>query len=72
MKVGVLLNKIDCFWELLEEKVFFLILSRYFLDFIDVIVKDERKKEKKEIEGRDVSIIFDGIIYVVEVLNIIL
>lgn len=49
MKVGVLLNKIDCFWELLEEEVFFLIMSRYFLDFIDVIVKDERKKVKEEI-----------------------
>ena len=72
MKAGVPLNKIDCFQELLEEEEFSLTLSRHLSDFIDVIAKDERKKVKEEIEGRDVSIIFDGTTHVAEALNIIL
>lgn len=39
---------------------------------MDVIAKDERKKVKEEIEGRDVSFIFDGTTHVAEALNIIL
>lgn len=38
---------------------------------IDVIKKEEKDKVKREIVGRNVFIIFDGIIYVVEVLNIV-
>lgn len=38
---------------------------------IDVINKEEKEKVKREIVGRNVFIIFDGIIYVVEVLNIV-
>ena len=72
MKAGVPLNKIDCFRELLEEKAFSLTSSRHLSDFIDVIAKDERKKVKEEIEGRDVSIIFNGTTHVAEALNIIL
>ena len=72
MKVGVPLNKIDCFRELLEEEAFSLTSSRHLSDFIDVIGKDERKKEKEEIEGRDASIIFDRTTHVAEALNIIL
>lgn len=37
---------------------------------IDVINK-EKEKVKKEIVGRNVFVIFDGTIYVVEVVNII-
>ena len=68
MKVGVPLNKIDCFQELLEEEAFSLTLSRHLSDFIDVkiIAKDERKKVKEEIEGRD------GTSHVAEAQNIIL
>ena len=72
MKAGVPLNKIDCFRELLEEEAFSLTSSRHLSDFIDVIGKDERKKEKEEIEGRDASIIFDRTTHVAEALNIIL
>lgn len=72
MKAGVPLNKIDCFRELLEEEAFSLTSSRHLSDLIDVIGKDERKKEKEEIEGRDGSIIFDGTTHVAEALNIIL
>ena len=71
MKAGVPLNKIDCFRELLEEEAFSL-TSSHLSDFIDVIAKDERKKVKEEIEGRDVSIIFDGTTHVAEAVNIIL
>ena len=55
-----------------EEEAFSLTSSRHLSDFKDVIAKDERKKEKEEIEGRDVSIIFDGTTHVAEALNIIL
>ena len=72
MKAGVPLNKIDCFRELLEEEAFSLTSSRHLSDFIDVIAEDERKKVKEKIEGRDVSIIFDGTTHVAEALNIIL
>ena len=50
MKAGVPLNKIDCYRELLEEEAFSLTSSRHLSDFIDVVGKDERKKEKEEIE----------------------
>ena len=50
MKAGVPLNKIDCYRELLEEEAFSLTSSRHLSEFIDVIGKDERKKEKEEIE----------------------
>ena len=72
MKARVPLNKIDCFRESLEEEAFSLTSSRHISDFIDVIAKDKRKKVKEEIEGRDVSIIFDGTTHVAEALNIIL
>ena len=39
---------------------------------IDVINKEEKDKVKKEIAGRNVSIIFDGTTHVAEALNIIL
>ena len=72
MKAGVPLNKIGCFRELLEEEAFSLTSSRHLSDLIDIIAKDERKKVKEEIKGRDVSIIFDGTTHVAEALNIIL
>ena len=39
---------------------------------IDVINKEEKDKVKKEIAGRNVSVIFDGTTHVAEALNIIL
>ena len=58
---------------LVEEKVFSLTSSRHLSDLIDVIAKDEMKKVKKGVKGRDVSIILDGTIHVAEALrNIIL
>ena len=72
LQAGVPLHKIDCFRELLEEEAFSLTSSGHLSNLVDVISKEEKKKVKEEIQGQDVSIIFDGTTHVAEALNIIL
>ena len=70
LKAGVAINNIDQFEENFEEQGYSLSHSSNLSSMIDVI--KEKDKVKKEIAGRNVSIIFDGTTHVAEALNIIL
>ena len=72
LKAGVAINKIDQFREIFEEQGYSLSHSSNLSNMIDVINKEEKDKVKREIAGRNVSIIFDGTTHVAEALNIIL
>lgn len=72
LKAGVDINKIDQFREIFEEQGYLLSHSSNHSSMIDVINKEEKDKVKREIAGRNVSIIFDGTTHVAEALNIIL
>lgn len=72
LKAGVAINKIDQFREIFEEQGYSLSHSSNLSSMIDVINKEEKEKVKKEIAGRNVSVIFDGTTHVAEAVNIIL
>ena len=72
LKAGVAINKIGQFREIFEEQGYSLSHSSNLSSMIDVINKEEKDKVKREIAGRNVSIIFDGTTHVAEALNIIL
>lgn len=72
LKAGVAINKIDQFREIFEEQGYSLSHSSNLSSMIDVINKEENEKVKKEITGRNVSVIFDGTTHVSEAMNIIL
>lgn len=71
LKAGVAINKIDQFRQIFEEQGYSLSHSSNLSSMIDVINK-EKEKVKKEIAGRNVSVIFDGTTHVAEAVNIIL
>ena len=50
------------FGSYLKRKHFFFTSSRHLSDLTDVIAKDERKKVKKEIKGRDVSFLMEQLL----------
>ena len=56
---------------LLEQQVNKLADQRGMYDLIPFIVDDEQKRMKKEIEGKDISVIFDGTTRLGEALAII-
>ena len=59
-KAGVSLSKIDVFRPLLEDGVYRIAGRRTISDLIIFIHQQEVKRVKSEIEGRKVSVIFDG------------
>ncbi|PFX19546.1 hypothetical protein AWC38_SpisGene16042 [Stylophora pistillata] len=71
LKAGVPINKIDQFREIFEDQGYSLSHSSNLSTMIDVINKEEKEKVKKEITGRNVSVIFDGTAHVSEATNII-
>jgi len=60
LKAGIPLNKIDCFRDLLEENSTRLAGRRSLCDLIPFVREMEEKTILQEIEGRKLSIIFDG------------
>ena len=60
LKAGVPLNKVSHFRDILEESAFRLTDSSHMSNLIPFIWKKEQKRIKNEIEGRDLSIVFDG------------
>jgi len=66
------MTKIDKLRPLLEEGSYRLTHSSHLSEYIPVIYADEKKKIKEEIEGRDVSVIFDGSTRLGEALAIVL
>ena len=70
LKAGVPILKIDKFRDIFEEQGYSLIHSSNLSSVVDVINKEEKGKVKKEITGRNVSVLFDGTTYVAEALHI--
>ena len=60
MRAGVALSKMDVFRPLLEEGGYRIAGRRTMSDLIPFIHQQEVKRVKSEIEGRKVSVIFDG------------
>ena len=60
LKAGVPLSKIESFRELLEENAYRLTDRRNMHDYVPFILKDEENRIRQEIDGKQLSIIFDG------------
>ena len=60
LRAGVPVSNIDVFRPLLEDTGYRLAGRRTMSDFIPFIHQQEQKKVKSELEGRKVSVIFDG------------
>ena len=72
LKAGVPLSKLDSFRDLLEENAYALTDSSHLRRLIPFILQDEISKLKQDINGRHVSIIFDGTTHVCEAFVIVL
>ena len=73
LKAGVSLNRLDCFREILKESAFRLTSCDNLLrDYIPFVQQLEQKRVKDQINGRQVSVIFDGTTHVCEALVIVL
>lgn len=71
LRAGVPIAKVDIFRELLEENAFRQTDSRHMLDYVPYILAEE-KVAIKEIEGKFVSVVFDGTSRLGEVLAVVL
>ena len=60
LRAGVPLSKLECFRDILEEYAYRLTDRHYMSDLVPFILMEEQAKIKQEIEGKDVSVIFDG------------
>ena len=72
LKAGIPLNKIGVFRELLEENALRLTDRRNMHDYIPFIHQQEESHVRSEIEGQNVSVIFDGTSRLGEALAIII
>ena len=72
LKAGIPLAKIDLLRELLEEHAYSLSDRRGMTDLIPFIQMEEQHKIKAELQGRKVSVIFDGTTRLGEALVIVL
>ena len=70
VRSGVPLAKVDCFCELLEENSTALTSATNLRQLVPFILHEEMQKIKGEIDGRPVSIIFDGTTHVCEAMVI--
>ena len=60
LRAGVPLHKIESFREILEENAHRLTDRRHMYDYVPFILKQEEDCIRTEINGKDVSVIFDG------------
>ena len=72
LKAGVPLYKVDSFRDLLEEHAFHLSGGQHLSEPIPFILHQEKSRIKKEIAGKQLSVIFDGTTHVEEALAIVL
>ena len=72
LKSGIPMSKIDSLRPLLEEGSHRLTHSSHLSEYIPVVYSEEKKGIKNEVEGRDVSVIFDGSTRLGEALGIVL
>ena len=71
LRAGVPLNKLEVFRELFEETEYRLTDRRNMHDLIPFIHKQEFEKIREEINGKDISVIFDGTTCLGEALAIV-
>ena len=60
LKSGVPLSKVESFKDLLEENTFRLTDRRNLHDYVPFILKEEENRIRSEIDGQQISVIFDG------------
>ena len=60
LKSGVPLGKVESFKDLLEENAFRLTDRRNLHDYVPFILKEEENRIRSEIDGQQISVIFDG------------
>jgi len=72
LKAGVPLTKIDHFRELLEEHAYWLTDGRNINDYVPVIFQQEEQRIHDDINGKVLSVVFDGTACLGEALAIIL
>ena len=74
MAAGIALSKLDCpaLRELLEENRFRLSHSRHMMDLVPFILQEECSRTRSEVQGKYISIIFDGTTRLGEVLVVVL
>ena len=72
LRAGIPLVKIDEVRGLLEEGSFRLTHSSHLSDCIPPILKSEKQSIRKEIEGKEVSVVFDGMSRLGEALAVVL
>ena len=74
MAAGIALSKLDCpaLRELLEENRFRLSHSRHMIDLVPFILQEECSRTRSEVQGKYISIIFDGTTRLGEVLVVVL
>ena len=72
LRAGVPLSKLKHFRELLEEGAYRLTDTRHMFDMVPFILSKERDQVKEEINGKCVSVIFDGTSRLGEVLAVVL
>ena len=72
LKAGVPLNKTESFRDILEENAFCLTDRRNMNDYVPFILKEEESRIRSEIDGQQLSVIFDGTSRLGEALAIVL
>ena len=72
LKSGVPLSKVESSRDLLEENAFRLTDRRNFLDYVPSILKEEESCIRSEIDGQQISVVFDGTSRLGEALAIII
>ena len=71
LKSGMPLSKLDCFRELLEENALTLTSVPSMQQLLPFVLSQDRDRVKAAINGKPISIIFDGTTHVCEALVII-
>ena len=71
MKAGVPLHKVDCFRDILEENSLRLSSRSDFAEMFPIVRREEEAKLCEELDGKDISIVFDGITHVCEAMLIV-
>ena len=72
MKAGIALEKVDCFRGFLEGNAYRLTGSQHLRELIPFIHHQEVTKVKNDINGKCVSVIFDGTTHVCEAMVIVI
>ena len=72
LKAGVPLNKMESFRDLLEENAFRLTDRHHMHDYVPFILKEEESRIHSEIDGQQLSVIFDGTSRLGEALAVVL